>query len=194
MGYGSKSNLDVLYCYPTKWELKTPGSDGVGDLGQLCSAQKKNHFGDQLIAIYGNDLQGVGVEQFVGELLVAVLERKPEQMLTRFRKFWKLLPDSRDFVRIVAGYFRDVLFLVQGVPGYVKPDRRVQVEILSSRLDSKLIEMLLERIAVLERALSRTRLNPQVVIEMWLLSLVPPERLKKVVDPLAVDALWANLS
>lgn len=156
---------------------------------------------DQLIAMHGRDLKnadvlssvGVGTEHHVGELLISVADRNPKAVITEFRKMWKLLPDSREFIRMVADCFRDVEFVVQGMADEVKETRRRQAEILAAKLDLEIREKLLERTSMLERAFLNTRLNPQILIEMWLMSLVAKEQRQKVVDTLAVSKFWDEL-
>ena len=52
---------------------------------------------------------------------------------------------------------------------------------------------LLTLISALEKALQYTRLNPQILIEMWLMSILPHKEMKKKVDPFAVDEFWSSL-
>ena len=156
---------------------------------------------DQLLAIYGQDLSQPGVldtlgvesSKAVGNLLIDVVGGSQINILENFRKIWSILPDSREFVHSVANHFRNVILCSQDLVSYVSErDRSIAEKLHRGMSDEKVLE-LLSFVTMLERALRDTRLNPQVVIEMWLLSLLPAKAQSKLVDSSSVNSFWTQL-
>ena len=156
---------------------------------------------DQLVAMHGNDLAKTEVEEFVGinrgrvvgELLIKAFEGDAWGVIEQFHQIWSLLPDSREFIYNVADCFRDVELVCQKLDEVVDPLNLVTAQRLCAVTADRKPGEVLKSISMLEKAMQYTRLNPQILIEMWLLSLLPRRKMEKIVDPLAVDKFWSDL-
>ncbi|HDY67426.1 MAG TPA: DNA polymerase III subunit gamma/tau, partial [Candidatus Scalindua sp.] len=156
---------------------------------------------DQLVAMHGKDLTKTEVEEFVGidrgkvvgELLIKAFEGDAQGTIDQFHQMWSLLPDSREFIYNVADCFRDVELVRQKLDEVVDPLNLITIQRLCAVIGDRKAGEILNSISMLEKAMQYTRLNPQILIEMWLLSLLPRRKMEKMVDPLAVDQFWSNL-
>ena len=171
------------------WAISRRGAGSIRDSLTLM---------DQLMAVYGRDLTktealetvGLHFNQLIGGLLIKVFDFDVKNGLEEFRQVWRVLPDSREFVRGMMLHFRNVEYLNHGLDEYVDSYDKKVARKLQIQMDESRMKALLNSISVLEKALQYTRLSPQILIEMWILSLLPRKKIEKIVDPLLVDRFW----